>query len=145
MQSINNTTHTLRFDGGAAPTNPGPCAGAYVIYEYTGASKNIVAEGGKYIEHGTNNYGEYVGLIEGLKKSIELGIKLLHVEGDSMLVICQMSGKWKVKSENLFELFEEASELVKSFDDVIFNHILRQYNSYADSLYNKTLSLKKSW
>lgn len=147
MQNINHFTHTLRFDGGAAPTNPGPCAGAYVIYEYTGngSTKNILAEGGKYIEHGTNNYGEYVGLIEGLKKSIELGLKNLHIEGDSMLVISQMNGKWKVKSENLVELFTEASDLIKTFDDVIFNHILRHYNSHADSLYNKTLSLKKSW
>lgn len=139
------STHTLRFDGGAAPTNPGPCAGSYVIYEYKGANKRIVAEGGKYIENGTNNYGEYVGLIEGLKKAVELGVKNLHVEGDSMLVISQMAGLWKVKSENLLELNSEANELVKNFDDISFNHILRQFNTYADSLYNKTLSLKKTW
>jgi len=142
---MDNSTHTLRFDGGAAPTNPGPCAGSYVIYEYKGANKSIVAEGGKYIEYGTNNYGEYVGLIEGLKKASELAVKNLQVEGDSMLVISQMSGLWKVKSENLIELNSEANELVKNFDDISFNHILRHFNTYADSLYNKTLLLKKTW
>lgn len=139
-------TYTLRFDGGAAPTNPGPCAGSYVIYEYNqNGTKNIIAEGGKYIDNGTNNYGEYIGLIEGLKKSIELGIESLFVEGDSLLVICQMTGKWKVKNEKLYELFTEAIELVKQFKEIVFNHILRQYNFYADSLYNKTLLLKKTW
>lgn len=140
------TTYTLRFDGGAAPTNPGPCAGSYVIYEHQqNGTKNIIAEGGRYIENGTNNYGEYIGLIEGLKKSIELGIKNIYVEGDSLLVISQMTGKWKIKNEILYELFSEAIILKKQFKEIIFNHILRHYNCYADSLYNKTLLLKKSW
>jgi ribonuclease HI len=134
--------HTLRFDGGAAPTNPGPCAGAYAIFDENG---KIVAEGGVFFDNATNNFGEYNGLIYGLKKCLELGIKDVHVEGDSLLVISQISGKWKVRNDVLLVLNSEAKDLIKSFDNVSTKHILRGLNSYADKLSDKTLVLKKSW
>lgn len=138
----NNIKHTLRFDGGAAPTNPGPCAGAYVIF---GEDGKVAAEGGEFFDHATNNFGEYNGLIYGLKKCLELDIKSVYVEGDSLLVISQVSGKWKVKNEVLQVLHSEIKETIKSFDNISVKHILRGFNSYADKLSDKTLSLKKSW
>jgi ribonuclease HI len=138
----NQIVHTLRFDGGAAPTNPGPCAGAYVIFNDNG---KVIAEGGSFFEFGTNNYGEYSGLIYGLKKCLELDIKDIYVEGDSLLVISQISGKWKVKNETLLILNSEIKDLIKSFNSISVKHILRGLNSYADKLSDKTLSIKKSW
>lgn len=135
-------SHTLRFDGGCAPTNPGPCAGAYVIYDNKGF---ITAEGGEFFEKGTNNYGEYTGLIIGLKKCIELGIDSIYVEGDSLLVISQVCNKWKVRNIGLMPLFEDVNTLLKSFSNVGMKHIYREYNSYADSLSDKTLKMKKTW
>jgi ribonuclease HI len=132
--------YTMRFDGGCAPTNPGPCAGAYVIYDKNG---RIVSEGGEFIENGTNNYGEYLGLISGLKKCKELGIDNIYVEGDSLLVISQVSKKWKVRNEKLFILWEEVNDLLKSFEIVCMKHILREFNSYADSLCDEVLKNKK--
>lgn len=137
-----NINHTLRFDGGAAPTNPGPCAGAYVIFDEKGI---VVTEGGVFFDHATNNFGEYNGLIYGLKKCLELGIKSVYVEGDSLLVISQVSGKWKVKNEVLYILHSEIKDMIKSFDNISVKHILRGLNSYADKLSDKTLTLKKSW
>jgi len=134
--------HTLRFDGGAAPTNPGPCAGAYAIFDEKG---KVIAEGGVFFDHCTNNFGEYNGLIYGLKKCLELGIKDIYVEGDSLLVISQISGKWKVKNEALAILNSEIKDLLKEFDNVSVKHILRGLNSYADKLSDKTLIIKKSW
>ena len=134
--------HTLRFDGGAAPTNPGPCAGAYAIFDNNG---KIVSEGGEFFIHGTNNFGEYNGLIYGMKKCLELDIKDIYIEGDSLLVISQISGKWKVRNEVLLILHSEIKELINSFDNISVKHILRRFNTYADKLSDKTLSLKKSW
>jgi ribonuclease HI len=132
--------YTLRFDGGACP-NPGPYIGSYVIYEYKDGMKNIKGEGGKYMDKiGTNNHGEYLGLIEGMKKAIDLNIKVLHVESDAMLVICQMNEKWKAKNENLIELYNEVLNLCEYFDYIDFNHIYRHQNTYADSLYRKLLN-----
>ncbi len=135
-------SYTLRFDGGAAPTNPGPCAGAFVIFNEKG---RIIHEGGEYFENGTNNYGEYSGLILGLKKCITEEIKDIHIEGDSLLVISQISDKWKVRNEGLKILFTEAKDLLKNFNNVSVKHILRGLNTYADKLSDKTIKLKKSW
>jgi len=137
-----NIIHTLRFDGGAAPTNPGPCAGSYVIFD---DKSRVVVEGGVFFDHATNNFGEYNGLIYGLKKCLELGIKDIYIEGDSLLVISQTSGKWKVKNEVMIVLNSEVKDLIKSLDNISVKHILRGLNSYADKLSDKTLLLKKSW
>ena len=133
--------HILRFDGGSNP-NPGKCAGAYVIY---GDGLKIIAEGGQYIEKGTNNIGEYTGLIIGLQKCVDLHITKLHVEGDSLLVIAQVAGKWQVKNEGLKPLHKKAVELAKLIPEIDFHHIRREYNSHADSLSDKTLELKMNW
>jgi ribonuclease HI len=134
--------NVLRFDGGACPSNPGPCAGAYVLFKEDG---KVLTEGGEFIENGTNNYGEYTGLICGLRKCKELEIDNVYVEGDSLLVISQVCKKWKVKSETLMILLDEVNELLKSFSNVGMRHIYRDNNKYADSLSDKTIKLKKSW
>ena len=69
-----------------------------------------------------------------------MGIKNLCVEGDSLLVINQMTGKYKVKSENLILLYNKAKELEKRFDVIIYNHIYRNLNKRADELSNLALS-----
>jgi ribonuclease HI len=135
-------THNLQFDGGSNP-NPGPCAGAFVVY--TEDKKNKIAEGGCFIPQGTNNIGEYTGLRVGLERCIALGLKHLHIEGDSLLVISQISGKWKVKNHILSVIHSEILGMFSHFETITARHIPREMNSYADSLSDKTLSLKHSW
>ena len=130
----------LRFDGGSNP-NPGKCAGAYVIYE----NVDVIAEGGLYISHGTNNIWEYTGLLSGLERSISLGIKHIFIEGDSLLVVSQVSGKWKVKNEAIRVIFEKIMSLLKTFETFEIHHIRREYNHYADKLSDKTIELEKNW
>lgn len=132
--------YSLYFDGGANP-NPGPCAGAFVIYE----NDKIVQEGGIFYEHGTNNIGEYSGLLLGLQCCVEHGYNQVAVYGDSLLVIEQMRGKWRVKNERLCELFQQAKQLTEQLQFVEFNHVRREFNSYADSLSDRTLESKQDW
>lgn len=139
--SYHPSHHILRFDGGSNP-NPGPCAGSFVLYD---SNNNVIKEGGRFLEKGTNNIGEYTGLLIGLEKCIEMGIKNVHVEGDSLLVISQITGKWKVKNENLGILHKKICLLFTHFDNLTCNHIMRKFNSYADSLSDKTLSRKESF
>ncbi len=134
--------NVLRFDGGACPSNPGPCAGAYVLYKENGKP---LAEGGEYFDNGTNNFGEYMGLINGLRKCKELGINDVYVEGDSLLVISQVCGKWKARSTSIIILLEEVKELLNYFKNIGFKHIYREFNSYADELSSKTIKQKKTW
>jgi len=129
------TEFTLKFDG-CSKGNPGRAGIGAVIYknglEYWASCKYI---GDKK----TNNESEYSALIFGLEAAIEKNINELSVYGDSLLVINQVNGIYKVKNENLFELFERATELKKQFSYIDFNHIYRKDNKRADELSNIAL------
>lgn len=131
----------LQFDGGANP-NPGPCAGAYVVFDDDG--KPIV-QGGVWREQGTNNIGEYLGLISGLKACVARGWTDVVVEGDSLLVISQVNGKWQVKHPGLIPLHQEAVACFLQLRDVSIRHIPRAENAFADRLSDETLRRKQDW
>jgi len=120
----------LDFDG-ASKGNPGPGGWGYVLYLEDG--RHIEGHGG--CDMATNNQMEYRGLIEGLKKALELGVKELKVKGDSQLVIMQMKGVYKVKNPNIKPLYEEAKRY-EHFMKVDYLHIPREKNRRADKLAN---------
>ena len=124
--------YKMQFDG-CSKKNPGLAGAGAVIYKY---GKEIWS--GKLFvgTNATNNCAEYSGLILGLQEAIELNIKTLHVEGDSLLVINQMTGKYKCNSPNLIELHKKAIELIAKFDNINFVHIFRNKNVRADELSN---------
>lgn len=127
--------YLLQFDG-ASKSNPGLAGAGAVIYE------NDIEIWSQSIFVGTketNNYAEYKGLLLGLHKACELGIKNLHVHGDSQLIIKQMKGEYKVNSENLLPLFNQAKELEKCFDSIHYEHIYRNKNKRADQLSNEKI------
>ena len=104
--------HKLQFDG-CSKSNPGIAGAGAVIYKFNKEISNKIQFVGN---SSTNNEAEYTGLIIGLKDAINLGIKELTVEGDSLLIINQMNGIYKVKSENLIELYKEETKLKSQFD-----------------------------
>lgn len=127
----------LQFDG-CSKGNPGLAGAGAVIYsndnELWGKSLFV----GK---KNTNNEAEYTGLIIGLKEALSMDIKTLHVEGDSLLVIKQMNGEYKVRSENLIHLYKEAKQLSGKFEDITFTHIYRKDNKRADELSNIAIEI----
>ena len=130
-REIDTEPEELYFDG-CAKGNPGKGGcGAYL------SNKNIKVF--EYLGITTNNVAEYRGMILGLKICIENKIKNIVVKGDSLLVIKQMKGEYKVKAPNLLPLYNEAKDLIKHLE-VKFVHIPREYNTVADELAN--LSLK---
>jgi probable phosphoglycerate mutase len=135
-----NPEYYLDFDGGAL-NNPGPCAGAFVIYN----NHEIVAEGGKYIEHGTNNIGEYTGLLRGLEQCLEMGIKSISIKGDSKLVVSQVAKIWKINNLELNRLQQQIWNLIPKFEMVKIRHVLRKENKIADMVSDETLDKKYSW
>lgn len=128
--------HKLQFDG-CSKANPGIAGAGAVIYKF---NKEISTKIQFVGNNSTNNVAEYTGLIIGLKEAINLGIKVLTVEGDSMLVIKQMKGEYKVKSDNLIDLYNEAKLLEKEFEYITFKHIYRENNMRADELSNLAIS-----
>ena len=72
---------------------------------------------------GTSNVAEYKALIGGLEMALENSITKINVEGDSQLIIKQMTGDYNVKAENLIPLYKKAKELESQFDKINYNHI----------------------
>ena len=131
----------LQFDGGANP-NPGPCAGAYVLYDEDGKEVSV---GGVWRESGTNNVGEYLGLLTGLNACLAKGVDEVDVEGDSLLVVSQVNGKWQVKQPHLILLHHEVCECIARFRSVRLRHIPRAQNARADALSDETLARRCDW
>lgn len=127
--------YSLYFDG-CSKGNPGPAGIGAVIYR----GSNEIWNGAKFIGNKTNNEAEYLALIMGLKASIKLNIKSLFVFGDSLLVINQITKKYQVRSETLYELFIQANGLIEKFQSINFEHIYRNNNKRADELSNIALN-----
>ena len=70
-----------------------------------------------------------------------MDIKNIFIEGDSLLVIKQMKGEYKVKSENLYKLYEKAKKMETQFINISYNHVYREKNKRADELSNIALQL----
>jgi len=125
-------SYVLFFDG-CAKGNPGFAGSGAVMYK----DDNEIWSKSEYLEKQTNNYAEYCGLIMGLQYAVEKEIKEITVKGDSMLVIKQMTGAYKVNSPNLIELYNEAMRLKAQFDTINFQHVYREDNKRADELANE--------
>jgi len=129
--------YLLQFDG-CSKGNPGLAGAGAVIYNY---SNEIWGRSHFVGNKNTNNEAEYRGLIIGLEEALSMDIKHLSVEGDSLLVVKQMVGEYKVRSEKLLPLYEEASKLAKQFDSITFTHIYRENNKKADELSNLAVEM----
>jgi ribonuclease HI len=123
------------IDGGSRG-NPGPAAYGVVIRDGRG---EIVARLKKYIGQNTNNVAEYFGLIAALDYAQTNGIRALHVESDSELLVKQMRGQYKVKSEELKPLFERAKKMSQTLEVFRIAHVYREQNRDADALVNQAL------
>jgi ribonuclease HI len=125
----------LSTDGGARG-NPGPAAYGYVLESEDG---QVLAAHGEAIGHATNNVAEYSGLVAGMEKAAELGVRELEVVSDSELLVKQMRGDYRVKNEALRVLWEEANDLERRFAKVRYTAVRRAHNELADRLVNEAL------
>src|SRR6266853_571710 len=67
------------------------------------------------------------------------GVRAIRIESDSELLVKQMRGQYKVKSEDLRPLFERAQKMSKAFDSFRIEHVYREQNREADALANEAL------
>ena len=133
------TSIRIYTDGGARG-NPGPAAGAAVLKRFEdGVEGEVIAEAAKYLPHDTNNQAEYTGIIVGLQKAKELGVKHVDMRMDSELAVKQLNGIYRVKNPELAKRFIEVKNLCTAFASVTFTHVRREQNTEADALVNKTI------
>lgn len=125
------------YSDGGSRGNPGPSASGFVIMDDL---ENVINQGGLYLGITTNNQAEYHGVRLGLEKALEMGAKTVDFRMDSLLVVNQLNGIYKIKNRELWPINERIRELVTHFDKVTFNHVRREYNQLADGMVNKILN-----
>jgi len=129
------TEADLYADGGSRG-NPGPSASGFALIDMNGS---IVVKSGTYLGVTTNNQAEYQALKLGMEEALRMGIRELHVHMDSLLVINQMLGIFKVKNRDLWPIHAAIKELVPNFRQVTFKHVPRELNKIADAAVNEAL------
>lgn len=129
-------TEVKLYGDGGSRGNPGPAAAGWVLYDL---ADQQLQEGGLFLGTTTNNVAEYTSLKMGLHDAQKLGARRVQIYMDSLLVINQMKGLYKVRNAALGELHAEISALCRQFQKVTFTHVPRALNSEADRMVNQTL------
>src|SRR5437588_13048909 len=89
-----------------------------------------------YLGTTTNNVAEYAGLLEALAAARAEGATEVEIISDSLLLVNQMLGKFRVKHPNLIPLYAKARRLAADFRRFSIRHTLRAGNKEADRLAN---------
>lgn len=127
--------HELYVDG-ASRGNPGEAGAGAIIKD---PSAKVVKRLKKFLGRTTNNVAEYSALVMGLEAARSMGIDRISVFADSELMVKQLNGVYKVKSEDLRPLYEKAAALSKGFKEFSIRHIYREKNAAADALSNEAI------
>lgn len=134
----------VEADGGSRG-NPGNAGfGALVRDAATG---QVIAERAESVGIASNNVAEYSGLVAGLKAAAAIDPAAeITVLLDSKLIVEQMSGRWRIKHEDMRRLALEAREIVAELSaaggSVTYTWIPRAENSAADALANSAMDGK---
>lgn len=127
------------YTDGASRGNPGHASYGFTISDEKGI---VLYEEGKYIGITTNNVAEYTGVLEALeyiKQNFSQSDLSLELFADSKLVIEQLSGRFKMKSEHLKPIFQKIKILSLNLGGMIHTHVPREKNTEADRLANLAL------
>ena len=118
---------------GAARGNPGPA----------GAGVHVAAEGDlpeeehfEALGRTTNNVAEYRALLLALRRAEERGATDVSISSDSLLLVEQLKGRYRVKAPHLQPLFAEALARARRFSRFAIAHVRREQNKKADRLAN---------
>lgn len=127
----------VEADGGSRG-NPGVAGYGALVRDADGT---VLAERAEPLGKASNNVAEYSGLIAGLEaaRDIDPGADI-EVRMDSKLVVEQMSGRWKIKHEDMRRLAIQARDVAAEINaaggSVRYGWIPRAENSAADKLSN---------
>ena len=124
------------YTDGACRGNPGPGGAGAVIVDERG---EVVAKVRRYLGRCTNNIAEYQALIMGVEEALKRKCRNLRIFLDSELLVNQVKGTYRVKSEGLKPLMAELRRLLSFLDGYTIEHIARGGNALADGLANEAI------
>jgi ribonuclease HI len=124
--------YIIHIDGGARG-NPGPAGAGVVISEDGG---RLIHEGAYFLGRQTNNAAEYTALLRALARLEPCKPQMCRFYSDSELLVRQITGEYRVKSESLGLLFEKVQRGLLKLGRWSFHHVRREQNKRADYLAN---------
>ena len=128
---------TAYTDGGSRG-NPGPAAAAFILTDDKGLQLKARAF---FLGRATNNVAEYTAVVKALEAAKQTDAKSITVFSDSELLVKQLNGQYRVKSDQLRPIFVRASQLLERFESWQVKHVTRNKNTRADKLVNRALNL----
>jgi len=134
-------TEVKVYADGGSRGNPGPSSSGYVVMDL---NDTVLVENGQYLGITTNNQAEYNALKLGLEEALAMGARKVDVYMDSLLVVNQMKGTFKVKNRDLLPVHNAIKQLVGQFEKVTFTHVPRELNKLADTVVNNILDSAES-
>lgn len=123
---------------GASRGNPGPSAAGFILSDGSGTQLQAKAF---FLGQATNNIAEYTAVLKALEAAKQLDAEQLEVFSDSELLVKQINGQYKVKSEQIRPFFRQVTDLLDEFKNWKVQHITREKNRQADKLVNRALDL----
>jgi ribonuclease HI len=135
-QSSGWPTEVIVYTDGACRGNPGPSSVGIAVTDKDGLE---VYEFAAPIGRQTNNFAEYSAVKKALELALANGVESLVLRSDSELLIKQMKGIYKVKSDSIKGLYMACDALRKKIKKVNFEHVRREFNERADALANQAL------
>ncbi|MCO5571077.1 hypothetical protein L7F22_024809 [Adiantum nelumboides] len=129
-EELQDVEGTLYFDG-AFKRSINKGAASYVFFDKNGVEGWF---GSQEVDVKSNNEAEYAGLCVGLNECIKRHVKRLLIKGDSMLVIRQIQGTWKVNKEVMKDWFFKVRRLLKSFHVYQIWYVPKNMNTRAHEL-----------
>jgi ribonuclease HI len=123
-------------DGGSRG-NPGPSASGYVVVDPN--TNKVLVDKGVYLGITTNNQAEYLALKYALEECQKMGVKTIDAYMDSLLVVNQLKGVFKVKNRDLWPIHDAVKELIGKFEKFTISHVPREMNKLADAAVNRAL------
>ncbi|KAJ0391181.1 hypothetical protein P43SY_010465 [Pythium insidiosum] len=136
MLTAEYTGHAITFDG-AAKLKTRRGSASYIIWRLPGWFP--LEASGFTLENVTVNEAEYEGMLRGLARARELGIRDVVVVGDSRIAVQQCQGTIGCNEARLQVLLNRFTGLRTSFDSLELAHVKREFNSPADFLASKAL------
>ncbi|MBN2288851.1 MAG: ribonuclease HI family protein [Candidatus Glassbacteria bacterium] len=125
------------YTDGASRGNPGPAGiGVLLVQKGTGYEEEYC----RCLGRATNNVAEYSALVEGLALAVERGARKVVHFSDSELLVKQLKGEYKIKSDMLKMLLYQARDIISGLGSFSTAHIGRELNSRADELAGRAIT-----
>ena len=130
----------LHFDGGI---RKGTMAYGWILLNPNDETE-VIASGNKTCgtHSSTSNIAEYRALIAGINGCLKNKVNIVHIYGDSLLIINQVIGVFKTNKHELKKHRDYVLKLLEKFENYTIKWVPRRENKRADALVNAVFQNK---